>query len=250
MLARFRADLHIHTCLSPCGDLEMSPRGIVEAALEKRLDLIAICDHNTAENIAATVRAAARAGGRLKVLAGMEICSAEEVHILALFERPEQALDLQDLIYAHLPPRSNRPEVFGEQVIANELDEVEGFNDRLLIAATDLEAAAVIHAVHQRGGLLVASHIDRPAYSILGQLGFIPPDLEIDGLEISKGCHLESLLARHPDLAGRPVIRSSDAHFIVDVGAAWTEFLLAEPVLAEMVLALRAQGGRRIAGLS
>ncbi|MBW1711718.1 MAG: PHP domain-containing protein [Deltaproteobacteria bacterium] len=249
MLSTFKADLHLHTCLSPCGDLDCSPRGVVEAALKRGLSLIAVCDHNTAENVEATFRAAKRAGGPV-VVAGMEVCSQEEVHILALFERPDEALEMQTLVYAHLPPRTNRPEVFGEQVQANEDDEVEGFNERLLIAATDLGLAAVVDAIHQRHGLAVPSHIDREAYGLLGQLGFIPPDLKADALEVSGRADLKKLTSLHPELAGWPLIRSSDAHFIEDVGSAWTEFLLARASLDEIRLALAGQDGRKIIGLS
>ncbi|MEW6262805.1 MAG: PHP-associated domain-containing protein [Thermodesulfobacteriota bacterium] len=242
----FRADLHVHTCLSPCGDLDMSPRGVVEAAAAGRLDIIAVCDHNTAENVAATRRASERRGGRPWVLAGLEVCTAEEVHLLALFEEPETALEMQAVVYNHLPPKTNRPEIFGEQVVANEDDEVEGFNDRLLIAATDLELAAVVAEIHALGGLALASHVDREAFGLLGQLGFIPPGLALDGLEVSPRCDWPDFLARHPELAGWPIVRSSDAHFLPDLGSAWTEFLLAEPSLEEIALALKSAGGRKI----
>lgn len=241
----FRADLHLHTCLSPCGDLDMSPRGIIEAALERGLDIIAICDHNTAENAAACFRAAARAGGP-SVLAGLEVCSSEEVHILTLFDSPETADNMQAYVYAHMPPRTNRPEIFGEQVIANEDDEVEGFNDRLLIGATNLNLAEIVTESHRLGGLALASHIDREAFSLLGQLGFTPPDLELDGFELSKNGRMEDLLRIYPDLTGRPIIRSSDAHFLPDVGSAWTEFYLERPELAELELALMGKDGRQI----
>jgi predicted metal-dependent phosphoesterase TrpH len=123
---RFRADLHIHSCLSPCGDLDMSPKGIVEKSLERGMDIIAVCDHNSAENAAAVMRAGAQRG--LHVFPGMEINSVEEVHTLAIFQREDQALAMQDLVYKHLMG-TNRPELFGDQVVANEFDEVEGFND-------------------------------------------------------------------------------------------------------------------------
>jgi len=244
-LSAFRADLHVHTCLSPCGELDMSPRAIVEAAQRKNLDIIAICDHNTAENITAVFRAAARAG-RPKILAGLEVCTAEEVHILTLFDSPLKAEDMQALVYAHLPPRTNRPEIFGEQVIVNENDEVEGFNDRLLIGATDLDLDSVVEETHQRGGLAIASHVNREAYSLLGQLGFVPPGLALDGFEISAFSKLDQILEQYPDLAGRPIISSSDAHCEDDIGSAYTEFFLANPDLNEIKMALKGEDGRKI----
>ena len=242
--------MHIHTCLSPCGDLDMSPRGIVAAAGQMNLDLIAVCDHNTAENTAAAFRAAERKGGRPRVLAGMEICTVEEVHVLALFDTCEQALDMQKLVYGHLPKRTNRPEIFGEQVIANEDDEVEGFVDRLLIAATGLDITFVVSAVHERGGLAVASHVDRPAYGLYSQLGFLPPGLALDGLEISARCDVEPFIRRHPELRNKALLRGSDAHFINEIGQGWTEFNLADLSVKEIVMALQGLEDRSIGRIS
>lgn len=249
-LRTYRADMHIHTCLSPCGDLDMSPRGIVAAALAANLDIIAVCDHNTAENVAATIRAAERDGQGLRVLAGMEVCSLEEVHVLALFESCEQALDFQTLVYDGLPNRTNRPDIFGEQVVANEDDEVEAFVDRLLIAAIDLNLSAVVEAIHERHGLAVASHVDRPAFGLFSQLGFLPPGLPLDGVEISARCDLFTLLNRRPELADKAILRNSDAHFIEDVGKGYTEFDLMGPTLEEIAMALKGEGGRCIRRLS
>jgi PHP family Zn ribbon phosphoesterase len=246
----YRADLHIHTCLSPCGDLDMSPRNIVAAADRMNLDLIAVCDHNTAENLAATFRAAKRTGGRPKVLAGMEICTVEEVHVLALFDTCEQALDMQKLVFGHLPAGTNRPEIFGEQVIANEDDEVEGFVDRLLISATGLDINSVVKAVHERGGLAVASHVDRPAYGLYSQLGFLPPDLELDALEISTRCDVEAFIGRHPELRNKAILRGSDAHFPQEIGLGWTEFIMADLTIKEISLALRGLENRSIGRIS
>ncbi|MBU1740578.1 MAG: PHP domain-containing protein [Proteobacteria bacterium] len=245
MLATYRADLHVHTCLSPCGDLDMSPRGVVEAALAAGLDLIAVTDHNSAENVAATVRAAAGRGGPT-VLCGLEVATSEEVHLLTLFSDPKPALAMQDLVYANFPAKTNRPEIFGDQVVANEFDEVEGFNDRLLIGAGYLDLSAAVRACHSLGGLAVAAHVDRPSFSLLGQLGFVPPDLALDAFEVSPRGDEAELARRFPDLAGRPLIRGSDAHFLQDIGSAWTEFRLNHPDLDEIRLALRARDGRRV----
>jgi PHP family Zn ribbon phosphoesterase len=140
-MKHFKAGLHIHTCLSPCAELDMSPKAVVEKSLEKHLDIIAICDHNSAENVEASIRAAAHYD--LRVLAGMEINSVEEVHTLAIFEGAEKASMMQEMVYNHLKG-TNRPELFGDQVVANEWNEVEGFNDRLLIGAVDLELKDIV----------------------------------------------------------------------------------------------------------
>lgn len=239
----FRADLHIHSCLSPCADLDMSPRAIVEKSLEEGLDIIALCDHNSAENVGAALRMGAKRG--ITVIPGMEINTREEVHILALFEDEAQALDMQRTVYSHLKG-TNRPELFGDQVVANELDEVEGFNDRLLIGATGLTLQEVIGKIHDLGGLSIASHIDRPSYSLLSQLGFVPPDIKLNGVEISRAMKKEEIDSQIPGLGELPMIRSSDAHFLKDIGKAFTSYFIEAPNLKELSLAFAGKENRKI----
>ena len=243
MLKNFKADLHIHSCLSPCGDWDMSPKKIVQKSLEKRLDVIAICDHNTAENVAAIIREGKRLG--IAVLPGMEICSKEEVHLVALFKAIEDSLEMQENIYAHLPGK-NQPEVFGDQVIADEYDQVLGENPRLLIGATQLSLADIVKKVHQLGGLCISSHVDRPSYSLIGQLGFIPPDLHLDAVEVSYRVALDKAQNLIAGIKGYPCVTSSDAHFLHDIGKVWTEFVLAAPTVEEIRMALTGADGRRI----
>ncbi len=182
-LRRFRADLHVHSCLSPCGELESYPRRIVERALEAGLDIVAVTDHNTAENVAATVRAAK--GTRLTVLPGMEIASAEEVHVLGLFETVDDILPVQDEVFRGLPDVPAGAAFVRDQVIVDAEDGVTGFSPRFLMAATRLDVRGVVELIHRRGGLAIAAHIDRPSFSVVSQLGFVPPDLELDALEVS-----------------------------------------------------------------
>ena len=243
MLKNFRADLHIHSCLSPCSDWDMSPKKIVQKSLEKGLDVIAICDHNTAENVAAIIREGKRRG--IAVLPGMEICSKEEVHLVTLFKTIEDSLEMQENVYAHLPGK-NQPEVFGNQVVADEYDQVLGENPRLLIGATQLSLADIVKKVHQLGGLCISSHVDRPSYSLIGQLGFIPPDLHLDAVEVSYRVALEKAVNQIPGIKGYPCITSSDAHFLHDIGKVWTEFVIAAPTVEEIRMALAGTEGRRI----
>ncbi len=240
----FRADLHVHTCLSPCAELEMSPRAIVETSVQAGLDVIAVCDHNSAENAAAAVRAGRGQG--LLVLPGLEINSREEVHILAIFEKPEQALKMQAVVYDHLKG-TNRPELFGDQVVVNEFDEVEGFNDRLLIGAVGLGIYDVITHTHRLGGVSIASHVDRLSFGLIGQLGFIPPDLPLDALELSRHAAQEMRESLAADMPHLPIVRSSDAHLPKDIGHPFTEFYLAQPSWSEIRLALASAEGRKIA---
>lgn len=244
MLQFFRTDLHIHTCLSPCADLTMSPKRIVNRAMKKKLDIIGICDHNSAENVQATVNAACKKN--LTVLPGMEVTSIEEVHVLALFNETEEVLNLQETIYANLIPGENKKELFGEQIVANEFDEVEGYNKKLLSGATTLSLEEVVKTIHAYGGLAIASHIDRESYSIIGQLGFIPEDLKIDGIEISPHTTPAQVNINIPKIEKYPLVRSSDAHFLKDIGKVITSFLLAQPSFDEIKMAFSQRNGRKI----
>ena len=243
MLKKIKADLHIHSCLSPCSDWDMSPKKIVRKSLEQQLDLIAICDHNTAENVAATMREGDRQG--LAVLPGMEICSKEEVHLVTLYKSIEDALKMQAFIYQHLRG-NNQPEVFGHQVIADEHDQVLGENPRLLIGATGLSLIAIVQKAHHLGGICISSHVDRPSYSLIGQLGFIPQDLHLDAVEVSYRVPLEKARIEVPGIGNYPCVTSSDAHFLNDIGKVWTEFMLGAPSLEELILALASKNGRHI----
>ncbi len=243
MLTKFKADLHIHSCLSPCSDWDMSPKKIVQKSLEQHLDLIAICDHNTAENAAATLREGTRQG--VAVLPGMEICSKEEVHLVALFNNIEDTLKMQEYVYAHLPGK-NQPEVFGHQVVADEHDQVLGENPRLLIGATQLSLLDIVEKAHHLGGICISAHVDRPSYSLIGQLGFIPEDLHLDAVEVSYRVPLEKALTEVVGISDYPCVTSSDAHFLHDIGKVWTEFVLAAPTLQEIRMALAGTEGRRI----
>ena len=221
----------------------MSPKKIVQQSLEVGLDLIAICDHNSAENAGATMREGNRQG--MQVLPGMEICSKEEVHILALFDELAPALEMQAYVYANLPGE-NKTEVFGFQVIANEQDEVMGENPRLLIGATQLGLHDIVKKTHALSGINISCHVDRPAYGIINQLGFIPENLNLDGLEVSYRVKLAEAAQTIPGIENFSCVTASDAHFLNDIGKAWTVFQMAEPSIAEIRLALAGKDGRRI----
>jgi hypothetical protein len=243
VLREFKADLHIHTCLSPCGDWEMSPRNIIQRSLDASLDLIAICDHNTSENSGAVMREGRRRG--ISVLPGLEVCSKEEVHILAIFGELEQALAMQEWVYAGLSGE-NQPEVFGYQVVANEDSEVLGENPRLLIGATHLGLGQIVRQTHALGGLSLSAHVDRPANGIINQLGFIPPELQIDGVEVSRRIPLAGACTVLPEIGSRPCITSSDAHYLKDIGAVHTVLRMAAATIEEIGLALRGEHERAI----
>ncbi|MBI4847702.1 MAG: PHP domain-containing protein [Nitrospirae bacterium] len=243
MLKPFKADLHIHTCLSPCADLEMSPSAIIRTALERGIDIIAITDHNSAENIVAARKAAENSG--LTVLAGMEVTSSEEAHILALFDDAEGIMKLQDIVYNNLLPGENDEKLFGEQIVVNEKDEVMDFNKRLLIGATSLPAKTIVNTIHTFGGIAIASHIDRGAFSIISQLGFIPEDLNFDALEMSPRTDRGEAALSYNDYTSFAWTTSSDAHWLKDIGERTTTFLINQPTLEEMRLAMKNIDGRK-----
>ena len=237
----FRADLHVHTCLSACADVEMSPRRIAEEAKRKCLDILGVCDHNSAENAGAVAEAAGRLG--IRVFPGLEITSREEVHVLALFETLESALSMQDEVYAHLTGENDEA-AFGSQVVASAEDEVLGFNPKLLLSAVTLSLESVVDGVHTRQGLAIAAHIDRKSFGLLGQLGLIPVRLVLDALEISPRMTLEKARERIGSVL--PLIRASDAHALREIGLATTSFALEAATVEEIRKAFLGLEGRRV----
>jgi PHP family Zn ribbon phosphoesterase len=235
-MRRLRGDLHIHTCLSPCADLSMVPRQIVSRAKSRSLDVIAICDHNSAENVIAVRRAGERE--QLPVIGGIEITSQEEVHLLALFDSDEGLFLTQEIIYDNLPGE-NDEQAFGEQLIVDENGEIVDVSGKLLIGATTLAIERIVETVHQFGGIAIASHIDRPSYSIISQLGFVPEGLALDALEVSPRSSAREMAASFPWVGEFPVITGSDAHYPEDIGKAVTSFIGERPDIAELRKALR-----------
>ena len=230
----FRVDLHVHTCLSPCADNGMVPTRIVARALEAGLQAIGICDHNSAGNVAA-VREAAD-GVPLRVLGGMEITTSEEAHILALFDEPEGLRRLESLVQAGLEGL-NDPEAWGDQILVDARDQPVGIEERLLAGASALSAERTVREIRALGGLAIASHVDRPAFSLAQQLGFIPPELPLDAVELSWHHRGD----RAPFRAfGFPLVSFSDAHFPEEIGRRRTAFRISEPSVAELRQALRA----------
>jgi PHP family Zn ribbon phosphoesterase len=221
----------------------MRPRALVNEALAKGLDMIAICDHNSAENTAAFIRAGDERG--LKVLPGIEVTSKEEIHLLALFNRQEDCMALQDLIYQNLPGE-NVEDVFGPQTVVNERDETVGVNRRMLIGATLLPFEQIVSAIHSLRGVAIASHIDRQAFSLLGQLGFIPDGIPLDGLEISPRTSKEEAKNRFRSYRHYSFVWFSDAHQLEDIGKRMTHFLLEKTTSGEVQMALHNEEGRRV----
>lgn len=217
----------------------MIPPLIVRRALALGLGLIAVTDHNTAENVAAVVGAARGSG--LAVLPGMEVQTREDAHILCLFDTVDRALAWQEVVYAHLPPLENREEYFGAQYVVDETGEYLRTNTRLLLTATSLPVQQVVTEVARLGGLTIAAHVDRQAYSLVGSLGFIPPGLALAAVELTRAnAPIDERLIDH-----KPVIVSGDAHRLEEMRAD-TLFKVCEPTVQELALALRGEAGRRV----
>lgn len=225
----------------------MAPTRIVETAVAQELDIIAITDHNSAENVIPVMHAAAGSG--LTVLAGMEITTREEVHIISLFPTHQHAARMQEIVYETLD-RTSDQSMIDEQVMATEFDEVEGFCPYLLVGATSLSVRNLVDTVHEMDGIAIAAHIDRQSFGIIGQLGFIPPRVLFDGLEVSRHVPLEDAPKRFPEYTRFPFLTSSDAHFLRDIGSVRTEFHLEIPGFHEISAALRGRDGRGIAGIA
>ncbi len=240
----FRADLHIHTVLSPCGDLDMSPSNIVAVAKACRLDIIAITDHNSTLHGPIIHRLAEPYG--ITVLFGAEVTTREEAHCLCLFETDEQREIFQNFLDTNLPYLPNDPDHFGHQVVVNENDEILEEVKPLLISALNVGVNEVERTVHNLGGLFIPAHVDRPMFSITSQLGFIPPDLKFDALEIFRNTNSYNFLQKHSYLGNPTLIKNSDAHFPNQLGTVYTEYFLDNPNFVELAMALKGESGRYV----
>ena len=247
MLRAWAADLHIHTFLSPCASRDMSPGAVVRRCREVGLDVVAITDHNSGGNVArAMAEAASGPTPGPVVIAGMEVCTSEELHMLTLLPDPSRAAQWEVVVRRALTFGENVPEIFGEQWVQDASTGAISSDPALLAAPTRLPLADVVSQVRALGGVCIPSHVDRAAFSILGQLGFIPEGLDIAGLEISRAVTREEALLRMPHIAHYGLISSSDAHSPGEIGLGCSLLWLEEPTVAEIMLALRGALGRRV----
>jgi len=202
------ADLHNHSCLSPCGSLDLSPRLLVERAASRGVGILALTDHNTCANGPAFAKLCTEY--KVVPVFGMEATTREEVHVLCLFDTLEKALSWSERVYSLLPPMPNDPERLGDQVIVNENDEIEGEVDVYLGSALELGLDEIGPLAEQFGGIVIPAHVDRPAFSMTSQLGFVSP---------GPWAALECVrLPSTVDTLGYPLITGSDAHYPEHVG--------------------------------
>ena len=202
-----RADLHLHSCLSPCGDLDNSPSALARTARRRGVDLVGLTDHNSALNTPAFAEACRRE--EIAALFGIEVTTFEEVHVLCLFPTSEHAVSFGQELYAALPNIPNDPVKFGDQVYVDVDDVILGEVDKYLVSAARWTMEETAERCHAAGGLFIPAHIDRSMHSVWSQLGFLP-DCAYDALEVTKDpCPI--------DTKGLPKITDSDAHYLDDV---------------------------------
>lgn len=238
----YRADLHIHTILSPCGDLQMSPANIVAEALRKGLDVIGITDHNSTRQ-AKLIHDIGQEQG-LFVLCGAEVSTKEDVHCLAFFPDFDALDEFQIYLDEHLPNIKNDVNAFGYQVCVDENENIVFEEERLLISGLNQSIEQVEHKVHSLNGIFIPAHINRPSYSIIRQLGFIDLDLRVDALELSKHISEEAFLLKNSYLKDKTFIQNSDAHLVEDIGTVYSSFHMKTRSFEEIKMALNKMDSR------
>jgi len=236
---KISADLHIHSTLSPCASLEMSPAAIVGRARQLALDLIAVTDHNSMANAFVAASLGEKAG--VKVLFGMEAQTREDVHVLCYFEERLGAERFNERAYALLPDVRNNPDYFGDQVVVDEQDTIVRHEEKLLVNALDITLIGLLELVRLHGGLAVPAHVEAPPYGLLANLGMVPVELAGSPLEIAYESSHEQALQAFPGLRLHPLLRNSDAHYLKDIGRACTVFTAAAPTLPALLAAARAR---------
>jgi 3',5'-nucleoside bisphosphate phosphatase len=242
-LRLFRADLHIHTVLSGCAEVEMIPSLILWQAEKKGVNLIAITDHNACHNVEAVMEAAV--GTPIHVLPGMELQTREEVHLLCLFDNIEKCKALQEIVFERLPALANKEALFGPQYVVNAAGEWLWTEERLLATSTDLTLEEIVTQVALLGGLSIPAHVDRPSYSLLANLGLIPEALSIKALEVTSFFDRQAGYRQWPQLKNRCLIINGDAHRLQEIQNR-TLFKMALPGIKEMIMAFQGQEGRQV----
>ena len=208
-------DLHIHSCLSPCGDSDMTVNNIVNMAALKGLEVIALTDHNSCKNCPSFLKAAAEVG--IRAFPGMEINTSEEIHAVCLFRNLSDALDFDRYVYDNLPNIENRPDIFGEQQICDETDQIVGTVSKLLINASMISFSELDDLMEQFHGFYFPSHIDRSSYSLLANLGFVPEESRFQAYELYDTTLHDEIVQQNPSLKFLPYLHNSDAHYLWDI---------------------------------
>lgn len=208
-------DLHIHSCLSPCGDKDMTPNNIAGMAMLNGLRVAALTDHNTSKNCPAFFSACERCG--IIPIAGMELTTVEEIHMVCLFPTLEGAMDFDCYVDKHRLRVANRPDIFGEQLILDGNDEIIGHEADLLILATDLGLTAAAQLVRQLGGIAFPAHIDRQSNGMIAILGAFPEEPGFTSAELHDAINIPEYTRLYPALSDMLIVNDSDAHRLEDM---------------------------------
>lgn len=203
-------DFHIHSCLSPCAEEDMTPYNLVNLSALMGMQAIALTDHNSCQNCGAAMRAGEEAG--ITVIPGMELCTSEEVHVVCLFQELKAAEEFSDYVLSTAPPVKNRPEIFGTQLIMDETDKVLGSQEILLTTASGISITNVEKIIDGYGGVCYPAHIDRSSYSVISNLGMITKEMGFEVAEVSPKGDIDALIKQHPILREMKILTSSDAH--------------------------------------
>ena len=207
---RLQYDFHIHSCLSPCGDADMTPYNLVNMAKICGLDIMALTDHNSTGNCRAAIKAGEEAG--ITVIPGMELCTAEEIHMVCLFPDIDAAEAFGGEIKKHLPPIKNKPNIFGEQLYMDARDKILGTEEALLVMASFVTIDEAPGLVRSFGGFCYPAHVDRPSFSVTASFGMFPPELGFACAEVTPSGDVREALQKYPALQKLRIMRSSDSH--------------------------------------
>ena len=222
----YNYDLHIHSCLSPCADDDMTPNNIAGMSALNGLQIVALTDHNSCANCPAFLDACKRQG--IVGIAGMELTTAEDVHVVCLFEELSDAMAFSNEVHCHIMPIKNKPEIFGNQIIMDSEDEPIGEEDILLISATDLWMSDAIDLVHKYNGHIRPAHVDRESNGIVAILGDVPKEYNFNFVEFNDKGNVPSYYEKYESLGGASTLVCSDAHHLWDISEAGNTFELLE----------------------
>ena len=214
-MSRYFCDLHIHSCLSPCADDDMTPANIAGMAMLNGLNIVALTDHNTAKNCPAFFTHAKKYG--LIPVAGMELTTSEDIHVICLFRTLSDALEFERFVDERRPDFENRPEIFGHQYLMDENDEVVGEEKILLINAADISLETAYEEVKKRGGVCYPAHIDRTSNGIVSVLGSFPAEPAFSAYELNRKASFDEYKERFPCILNLSKTVSSDAHRLCDI---------------------------------
>ena len=223
---RLKYDFHLHSCLSPCGDNDMTPYNLVNMAKLMGYDIIALTDHNSCLNCPAAMKAGEEAG--ITVVPGMELCTSEEIHTVCLFPTIEKALDFSEYVKTTMPPIMNDEKIFGNQYIMDHTDKILGNEELLLTTASGISIDDVVNEVNRFDGVAFPAHLDRASYSVLSVLGFMYKEMNFTAAEFTHKAYIPQYEEKHELLKGMIHLRNSDAHYLENMVEASCEIDIPE----------------------